>query len=58
MRYCPGGTAGNRYSPEASLTSERVPCIEGLLTVTVTPGSTPPVASDTLPLIDPVVALT
>jgi hypothetical protein len=30
----------------------------GLAMVTVTPGRTPPVASETFPLIDPVVALT
>ena len=36
----------------------RVPCIDGLAMVTVTPGITPPVASVTLPLIAPVVVLT
>src|SRR5687767_11828397 len=50
--------AGNRYEPSASVIAVRTPCIDGLEIVTVTPGITPPVASDTLPLIAPVVAPT
>ena len=56
--YSPGGIAGKRYEPSSSVTAVRTPCIDGLAIVTVTPGITPPLVSDTLPLIAPVVAPT
>src|SRR5476649_2870050 len=40
--------------PLTSVTETCVPIIEGLVAVTVTPGSTPPLLSATLPLIEPV----
>src|SRR5262249_6247004 len=52
--YVPGGTAGKRYSPSGFVTAVCTPIIAGLLTVTVTPGSTAPLESATLPLIVPV----
>src|SRR4029079_17568418 len=42
----------------APVVSVRVPCIDGLVIVTVTPGMTAPLASVILPLIAPVVVLT
>jgi hypothetical protein len=45
----------NRYIPVSSVTVMRCPCSEGLLTVTVTPGSAAPVASVTVPTMPPVV---
>ena len=39
-------------------TSVRVPCMDGLVMETVTPGSTAPVVSVTFPLMAPVVVLT
>src|SRR5690348_16397632 len=44
--------------PSEPVTSVRVPCIDGLVIVTVTPGITAPLASVILPLIAPVVVLT
>ena len=44
--------------PSSLVTSERVPCIDGLEIVTVTPGRIAPDESVTLPLMAPVVALT
>src|SRR5580704_3593957 len=51
----PGGTAARRYPPPDSVTAVCAPIMDGLVAVTVTPGSTPPLASLTLPLIEPVV---
>src|SRR5580765_7861225 len=50
--------AEKRYTPSAPVTSVRVPCIEGLVIDTVTPGMTAPLVSVILPLIAPVVVLT
>src|SRR5215510_7620865 len=44
--------------PSAPVTSVRVPCIDGLVIETVTPGITAPLASVILPLMAPVVVLT
>src|SRR5689334_22585909 len=44
--------------PSAPVVSVRVPCIDGLLIVTVTPGMIAPLASVILPLMAPVVVLT
>ena len=44
--------------PSVPVTSLRVPCIEGLVIVMVTPGITAPLASVILPLMAPVVVLT
>src|ERR1043165_5072041 len=44
--------------PSVPVTSVRVPCIDGLVMDTVTPGMTAPLASVILPLIAPVVVLT
>ena len=44
--------------PSSPVTVVRVPCIDWLTAVTVTPGSAAPVSSVTLPLIAPVVELT
>jgi len=41
--------------PPVSVTVDCTPIIDGLVTVTVTPGRTPPLLSATLPLIEPVV---
>src|SRR5476649_565550 len=56
--YIPGGSAGRRYTPSSLLIVVRTPCSAGLDAVTVTPGSTPPLASATRPFNDPVVAPT
>src|SRR5207247_6295141 len=55
--YSPGGIAANRKNPSSPDTVLRVPIIDGLAMVTVTPGSTALVLSVTLPLIAPVVEL-
>src|SRR5579864_2627546 len=48
--YVPGRRFSIRYTPLASVLAERTPSISaGLLASTVTPGSTPPVASFTTP---------
>ncbi len=52
--YTPGGTAGNRYEPFSFVTCVCVPIIDGLVAVTVTPGSTAPLLSATRPWIVPV----
>src|SRR4029077_10928000 len=44
--------------PSAPVVSVRVPCIDGLVIVTVTPGITAPLLSVILPLMAPVVVLT
>src|SRR6478735_8795108 len=44
--------------PSAPVVSVRVPCIDGLVIVTETPGMTAPLASVILPLMAPVVVLT
>ena len=44
--------------PSSPVTSVRVPCIDGLVIDTVTPGMTAPLVSVILPLIAPVVVLT
>jgi hypothetical protein len=43
-----------RYTPSSVVTNVRTPCSEGLLIVTVTPGSTPSLESLILPFSDPV----
>src|SRR5580765_4264653 len=50
--------AEKRYTPSAPVTSVRVPCIEGLVIDTVTPGMTALLVSVILPLMAPVVVLT
>src|SRR5258708_3651119 len=57
-RYPPGGTPGSRYVPSTPVTVVRAPCSAGLVAVTVTPGSTAPLESVTLPVSDPLVAPT
>src|SRR5882724_1143267 len=56
--YTPGATPGRRYTPSSLVTVVRAPWSAGLVAVTVTPGSTPPLASATRPFNDPVVAPT
>src|ERR1051325_1691236 len=55
--YVPGGRRGTRYSPFESVVAVRLPCSEGPVTVTVTPGRTPPEESVTVPMIAPVFAV-
>ena len=53
--YAPGRRASIVYRPAPSVTVARTPWISaGLLASTVTPGSTPPVSSVTLPAMAPV----
>ena len=53
--YVPGRSASIVYRPAPSVTVARTPSINaGLAASTVTPGSTPPVSSDTLPAMAPV----
>ena len=52
--YVPGGTAGNRYIPSVLVTMDCTPIMLGLVALTVTPGRTAPLESDTLPVIVPV----
>ena len=52
--YVPGGMAGKRYCPSALVTAVWTPIIAGLFAVTVTPGRTAPLVSETLPLMVPV----
>ena len=57
--YVPGRSASIVYRPAPSVTVERTPSINaGLAASTVTPGSTPPVSSATLPAMAPVWART
>ena len=49
------GRAGNRYCPLSLVIAVWTPISAGLDAVTVTPGSTAPVLSLTVPLIPPVV---
>src|SRR5437667_5431526 len=51
--YTPDGSEGNRYFPSASVTVVRLPINDGDVAVTVTPGSTAPCASLTVPLRRP-----
>src|SRR5580765_6063099 len=50
----PIGTLGNWYVPLADVVETNGRCRAGPLTVTVTPGSTPPDGSVTLPKIEPI----
>src|SRR5690242_16133459 len=50
----PGGSAGKRCEPPASVTAVCTPISDGLVAVTDTPGSTAPLASATLPPMLPV----
>jgi hypothetical protein len=53
--YAPGGISGIRYVPSASVVAVTLSrWRDGPLTVTVAPGSTPPLESRTVPAIDPV----
>ncbi len=45
--YSPGVTAVKRYDPSVSVTADRVPICDGLVSVTVTPGITASDASVT-----------
>jgi len=49
----PFGTVGNWYAPLLPVTTTNGACSAGPLTVTVTPGSTPPDVSVAFPKIDP-----
>jgi len=49
MSYVPAGNAGNRYSPRLSVTAMLTPTADGLRASIVTPGSTPPDESLTMP---------
>ena len=51
--YVPIGTLGSWYAPVSAVTTVSGCCSVGPVTVTVTPGSTPPDASVTLPKIEP-----
>src|SRR4051812_869104 len=51
MRYEPGGSLVRRYVPSASVVTSRPGADGPLDTLTVTPGSTPPVLSFTTPLM-------
>ena len=53
-----GGSAGSRKEPSSPVTAVRVPMSAGLDTVTLTPGSTPPVLSTTRPVMAPLVDVT
>jgi hypothetical protein len=52
--YSPGGRAGNWNVPSAAVTVTRGPGRTDARASTVTPGSTPPPVSVTLPWMDPV----
>src|SRR4029079_10505219 len=52
--YWPTGMFSKRYAPSLSVTATAVPIRAGLLASTVTPTSTPPVSSLTLPRMPPV----
>src|SRR5690242_18336367 len=54
IEYVPGGSAGNRNEPSASVTAVLTPTNDGLLASTVTPGKTAPDESLTVPCIEPV----
>ena len=56
MPYRPGGSRLTPYIPMGPDTAARVRPLSRLTTVTVTPGSTPPVASSSSPVISAVVA--
>ena len=56
MSYRPGGSSMTLYVPAAPDTAVRVRPVSRLTTVTVAPGSTPPVASWRIPVISAVVA--
>ncbi|OLC83840.1 MAG: hypothetical protein AUH72_03445 [Acidobacteria bacterium 13_1_40CM_4_65_8] len=49
LSYTPDGSAGNRYSPRLSVVVVLTPTTDGLRASTVTPGSTAPDASFTIP---------
>ncbi len=51
--YGPDGSAAIEYLPSPSDTVERTPMSAGDFAVTVTPGSTPPCASLTVPVRRP-----
>src|SRR5688572_6880974 len=51
--YVPGGTAGKTYTPDSLLWVRRVALVAALVRVTLTPGSTEPLESTTVPLISP-----
>ena len=48
-------TSASLMGVQTSVTDDCTPIIDELVALTVTPGSTPPLLSVTLPLIDPVV---
>jgi hypothetical protein len=51
--YVPDGTAVKLYTPDASVTSSRVSFVSVCSIVTVAPGIAAPLASVTVPTIDP-----
>src|SRR5579862_7126777 len=53
--YSPGGRMAKRYVPSRSASAVRVPCIAGLFTSTLTPGSEAPDESVIFPVRLPVV---
>src|SRR3954462_4326188 len=52
-RYLPSGSSGARYRPFSFDTTERSVPVSTLVMVTVTPGSTPPELSETMPSMAP-----
>src|SRR3989442_14039707 len=53
MLYLPGCKTGKLYTPASLLIAERTWFVAGLVTVTVAPGMTAPLASRITPLMDP-----
>ncbi len=55
-RYCPSGSSGARYRPFSLVTTVRASPVSVLVTVTLTPGSTPPDVSVMVPSMAPFAA--
>src|SRR5262245_41667622 len=55
-RYVPSGSSGARYNPCSLVTTDRSAPVSRFVIVTVTPGSTPPELSTTVPSMDPLAA--
>src|SRR5437870_9518045 len=52
MLYLPGCKTGKLYTPASLLIAERTRFVSGLVTVTIAPGMTAPLASRITPLMD------